>query len=229
MAKTIIIPDIHNNYTKAEAMIDREKPDQIVFLGDFFDNIGNTLEDTSNTAQWLKDSLEKPDRVHIIGNHDLSYMSDNDSIKCSGYNELKHSIIKSTKIDWRKLVFHYWLDDWLCTHAGLTRDYYIEYKQKDQSVKDFLVQQSSEAMENISDGYDHRLFNASMSRGGSSKVSGILWCDYDEFVDIPGVKQIFGHTNRRHIRYSNYHICIDTGLKHYGVYQNREMKVKWLR
>lgn len=32
------------------------------------------------------------------------------------------------------------------------------------------------------------------TRGGSNDVGCPLWCDYDEFGDIPGINQIFGHT-----------------------------------
>jgi len=32
-------------------------------------------------------------------------------------------------------------------------------------------------------------------------VGGPLWCDYDEFVDIPSTNQIFGHTPNLVVRY----------------------------
>ena len=68
------------------------------------------------------------------------------------------------------------------------------------------------------------------SRGGSNVVGGPLWCDYNEFVDIPGINQIFGHTPNytvRHRKTKNFeHYCIDTRLNHYTIYQNDVMLVK---
>ncbi len=56
------------------------------------------------------------------------------------------------------------------------------------------------------------------------------WCGYDEFVDIPGINQIFGHTPNHVVRHrktnSSEHYCIDTKLAHYTVYQNDEMSIK---
>ena len=49
--------------------------------------------------------------------------------------------------------------------------------------------------------------------------AGIVWCDYTEFEDIPNVKQIFGHT-RGNIRQTDNHICIDTELDYYAVYDS---------
>jgi len=42
---------------------------------------------------------------------------------------------------------------------------------------------------------DSPLHNIGWARGGRSRAGGIFWCDFnDEFIPIPGVNQIFGHT-----------------------------------
>ena len=61
------------------------------------------------------------------------------------------------------------------------------------------------------------MYNCSNFRGGIDAHSGIVWCDYDEFVDIPNVKQIFGHT-RGELRQTENHICLDTALQNYAIY-----------
>ena len=48
-AKTIIIPDIHNDYFTAEKIIKKENPDKIIFLGDYFDDFDDTVKDSENT------------------------------------------------------------------------------------------------------------------------------------------------------------------------------------
>ncbi len=70
--KLIIIPDLHNDYFTAEKIIKKENRDKVLFLGDYFDDFYDTLEDADNTAKWLTKSLQQKNRVHLIGNHDLS-------------------------------------------------------------------------------------------------------------------------------------------------------------
>ena len=128
MTTTMIVPDIHNRVRLAEELIAKENPDNIVFLGDYFDDYGDTLEDATNTALWLKESLTKPNRVHLLGNHDLSYL--NPTFACSGFSEGKLYAISKTKVDLSKLKTHHWLDKkWLCTHAGLSDPFWEDLTQ----------------------------------------------------------------------------------------------------
>jgi len=211
--KILVIPDIHNKWFQAEEIINKEKPEKVIFLGDYFDDFDDTLEITEQTAEWLKKSLTNPDRIHLLGNHDLSYL--NPEYRCAGYSESKLFVIKKVGVDLSKLQHYCWVGDWLCTHAGLTREFMSSYNHKNISIHEFL----DDMIEYNKD----RLYNCSCYRGGGDAHSGIVWCDYDEFVDIPNVKQIFGHTNGE-LRQTENHICIDTWLKYYGVYED-ELKI----
>src|SRR3990167_9857683 len=114
--KTVIIPDIHTKFFEAENIIDFEQPDKIVFLGDYFDAFDDSLEKTQQVTLWLKESMEKENRVHLLGNHDLSYMG-NPDFRCSGFSEGKLYVIKKVDVDLTKLKLFYYVDGWLCTHA----------------------------------------------------------------------------------------------------------------
>ena len=140
MFKIIIIPDIHNDYLTAEKIIKKENPDRIVFLGDYFDDFHDIIQDAKNTAKWLKKSLQQENRIHLIGNHDLSYMADNPNLKCTGYRIEKHREIKKYHIDWNKLKIHCWIDDkWLCTHAGFSNDFFKQQcAKKSNSIQQVL-------------------------------------------------------------------------------------------
>ena len=140
MVKTLIIPDIHNDYLTAEKIILKENPDKIIFLGDYFDDFDDTVQDAINTAKWLKKSLKQENRIHLIGNHDLSYMTDNPNLKCMGYTVDKHTAIKKHSIDWNKLLMHYWIDEkWLCTHAGFSNDFLKQLRiKKSDSIQKVL-------------------------------------------------------------------------------------------
>lgn len=237
--RTLIIPDIHNKYPIAESVIDKEKHDQVLFLGDYFDSYYDGIEDADNTAAWLSRSLNEKNRIHLIGNHDISYMTDNPKLKCSGYTKEKHLIIRNHKIDWKKLQLYYWLDEstkdkdqWLCTHAGLSYKFYVEITKS--SPPSDVMEFAETDLKNIDEtNYNHRFFQAGKARRGSARVGGILWCDYyEEFEPIPDLKQIFGHTpleSPSHLTIKDIgseHICLDTGLNHYAIYDNGKMVIK---
>ena len=220
--KILIIPDIHNKYTLAECIIDKEDTDRIVFLGDYFDDWYDTPEIAYNTALWLKTSLNDPKRTHLIGNHDLSYITNGDK-SCPGWNGAKQMFINKVGINWKLLRYFTYIDQWLCTHAGLSNDFFNAYNNLGLSPNMFIHKFE------INPDIKFRLYMCSPSRGGRDSHSGILWCDYDEFIDIPNVKQIFGHTCgciRRVIGKDSEHICLDTALHDYAIYDGNNMIIK---
>ncbi len=222
--KIVIIPDIHTNYVDAEIIIETEKPDQTVFLGDYFDSFTETDESVDQTARWLADSLQKKDRVHLIGNHDLSYMTKLLHLKSSGFTEYKQHIIDRHHIPWGKLQPYCYVYDWLCTHAGVSKQFFKYYATR--NLYGFMTETIKDLVNINNSTHHHKFFQVGKSRGGTSEHGGILWCDYAEFTDIPGQKQIFGHTSADHVRQTENHICLDTGLHHYAVYENNKMTVK---
>ena len=220
----MIIPDIHMNYLDAELIISSEHPDKVVFLGDYFDSFGDTLELAEQTAHWLSHSIRDKNRVHLVGNHDLGYMTDLLHLKSAGFTEYKKHAIDMHQIAWDKMRLYYFLDDWLCTHAGVSRQFFEKYGKK--NLVEFMRQSGEDIKHINSAGYQHRFLQCGRSRGGQHEHGGILWCDYDEFEDIAGQKQIFGHTRDANVRQTSNHICIDTGLSHYAVYQDNKMNIK---
>lgn len=194
--KTLIIPDIHNCIDKVDKIIAHEVADRIVFLGDYFDDFGDDYQTALQTAHWLAASLEQPNRIHLMGNHDIGYAIPHRSYKCSGYETGKdyaiNAVLKET--DWRKLKTHTWVDDYLCSHAGVHSFYYQKYGEN-KPFNQWLDEICHEAMENA---YANKpalpILRAGTSRGGSEVHGGIMWCDRTEFVGIDGVNQIFGHT-----------------------------------
>jgi len=231
--KLVIIPDVHNDYQAAESIISKEKPDRTVFLGDYFDDFHDTLADAGSTAKWLAGSLEQGNRTHLIGNHDIGYMTDNPELKCTGYRQDKHEVIRKHGIAWNKLLPFCWINggDWLCTHAGLTKEFYEQQASGKNSAAQQVLELAANDLQGIDDaGRPHAFFEAGFLRGGANPVGGITWCDYDEFVDIPGIKQIFGHTRGDTVRHrktnDSEHYCIDTGLGHYAVYKNSMMRIR---
>lgn len=236
--RTLIIPDIHNKIDVADKIIHNvgSSVEHIIFLGDYFDSFDETPESIYDTAAWLSDSLKKDGRTHLIGNHDLNYMTPNKNLKCSGFSQDKYDIISGHNIPWERLQMFCWLgedlkdrDDkrWLCTHAGLSNGFYTEMIKENGALSvQEMMEMSLADYENMHDeSYNTRFFQVGEIRGGSAKVGGTAWCDYEEFTDIPGTRQIFGHTRgddirRHHGEHGAEHICLDTMLNHYAVYEH---------
>jgi hypothetical protein len=209
MSKTLILPDIHLRHQKAEKIVAFEKPDQIIFLGDYLDDFNDTIEMTKETAGWLHWSVNQKNRIHLCGNHDLHYwFKDNAATRCSGYDHFKSVAINDivSKKDWEKLKFFHILDNrWLLSHAGVHPSWIDPVKFKANTIIESSLDEIGKRLE-----FDtveaKRAFYANgmhwfnmpgFSRSRSPYHGGITWCDWDdEFQPIRGIHQIVGHTPR---------------------------------
>jgi predicted phosphodiesterase len=216
--KTLIIPDIHLAHERAEKIISLVKPDEIILLGDYFDQFDDTPEMVCDTAEWFQWSVNQPNRVHLCGNHDIHYWFQNNSDqRCSGYEQYKsiiiNDIVKSK--DWNKLKFFHVLDDWILSHGGV-HPYWIDpvkFRNDEEVVitKDQLVSKlerdSKECIHLLNKNIFKNNYNwicvAGWCRSRSPFVGGLIWLDFNqEFHPIRGIHQIVGHTpDRNHIRW----------------------------
>ena len=224
--KILIIPDIHNRITVVERILQHEKPDRVVWTGDWFDNFHDGPDDAAATAKYLARRIdENPNDVFCWGNHDLAYGFPNGVTMCTGYTEDKDDAARQHMHlrHWDRFVFHHWEGKWLCSHAGLTKG---NFKGDNASIKEWLAYHEGKAQENCRRGKRHWITDAGVVRGGPSSTGGLIWCDATEFRPIENVSQIFGHTpQKRPWKYdtkrrtgdtpNSENYCIDTHLQHY--------------
>lgn len=95
-----IIADIHHKINKAQNIISILEKDQniqnVILLGDYFDDFNDTPEKAKETATWLKESLSFPKRIHLFGNHDLAYFYPyHPHLKCPGWTMEKQKQINN--------------------------------------------------------------------------------------------------------------------------------------
>ena len=203
---SLIIPDLHHRWHQAEKIISSVGADEVIFLGDYFDDFDDTAEMVSDTCEWLKDSVNKPNRIHLFGNHDVGYAFSYATFKCSGYEQWKKFITQDmlTNKTWDKLQWYHVLDNrWLLTHAGLhklnvpnpvlalsnDREKFLK------AITDHLDVSIIEGFKAAANNVPHWIFNAGRARWGQQRVGGITWCDYErEFLPVAGLNQIVGHT-----------------------------------
>jgi hypothetical protein len=249
--KTIIIPDIHNRFDFVELALSSPALlpyDNVVFLGDYFDDFDDTPEIAANSATWLKQSLHKPNRIHLWGTHDLWYrFPDNHFIMASGNTEEKANAINHvlTNKDWNLIRPYYYNQDFLVTHAGVHNhliDYYvINNKQvfdkyivdnnlqlSTQETIDLIIKPATdEALIDANDIISNNWFEAGFARWGMYKVGGITWLDWQkEFQPISGLNQIVGHSElllpEQKSTYNSKNYCLDTKSEHIGILENGE-------
>lgn len=245
--KTIIIPDIHHRVYWIEDFLSLLVYDYVIFLGDYFDDFFDTLEDALKTAIWLKESLYKPGRIHLLGNHDLWYRFPyNKNLTTTGNTYEKESIIRAilNEDDWKLLRLYYYEQNYILSHAGIHINLINEYiannidtfdKDITDNIATFYIDKvirpaCEDALEDAKDGLKNSWLSAGIVRGGTQEVGGITWLDWVyEFQPISNLNQIVGHTLLesigKKITKDSKNYCIDTNNEYIGMLENGEFKI----
>lgn len=197
MNRLIVIGDIHTHYSKVERIISKfYKTHKFIFVGDYFDQFGDTPELNASTAFWLKTQMEeRPDWVYLKGNHDEIY-DPRTSCKCSGFSSQKKIAINEvlTIDDWDKLKYFHYENGWWFSHAGITK-YWFTHPIKEGICIENMQRIIDDAVISQRIGkYDNAIWASSYSRGGNHLVGSILWEDWRDLQLISNLKQVVGHT-----------------------------------
>lgn len=219
MSNLLVIGDIHNKVALAEHYISKFPNTPVIFTGDYFDDFGDDITDAAHTAEWLKESLSKPDRIHLIGNHDWPYLV-NGKVFCPGWTPEKNKAVNEilTSDDWAKLKYFHYEKNYYFSHAGITMEWFGQlYKDITPSHVEEIINQS---VSNFWGGLDYSpIWAADRWRGGQNTKGGILWCDWRALEHIPGINQIVGHTPAKRIisihdeSVNSIHLNVDCFLK----------------
>lgn len=83
--KIVVLGDIHGK-TVWKDIIAKERPDQVIFLGDYVSTHEDVSDDdqVANLKEILKYKDEHPETILLRGNHDMQHL-DYDWAECSGY------------------------------------------------------------------------------------------------------------------------------------------------
>lgn len=233
----LIIPDIHNEVQKADRIIASEKWDRVIFLGDFFDNFGDTANDALKTAYWLKHNLQNKDYIFLNGNHCLPYRyPQNKRASCSGFTMAKYRAVSGvlTPEDWNKMSFFYPIKEgnWLISHAGL-HEYYQPPEIKDfESLILWLEKEQIAAFRALRNNEIHWFYKAGFDRGGEYTYGGLTWaCAMTFFNKSDFFQQLVGHSHvqgerRKRDGENTYFLDSLPHLSYYAIIEDGKIEIK---
>lgn len=191
---TLVVGDIHNRIEKVDAILEqfRERHRSVVFVGDYFDSYDDCAYDARRTARWLYESVQAPNRIHLLGNHDVSYLyPGHPQCRCPGWTPSKARVIAEELASVPRDTFRLatTVGPWLVSHAGFSRQLADGWAAENALIEAGVAQVCLGRLAR------YALLNGDVNRGGMDSVSGILWTDFGKtFEPVPGINQIVGHT-----------------------------------
>lgn len=145
--KTVIIGDIHGRPIWKD-IIEKENPDRVVFLGDYFDSFEiPRIFQINNFENIINFKIDNPqiEIILLIGNHDFHYFPEIGDQNMTGFQGHIVSIQIKNSINEHRghLQMAYQFDDVVCTHAGISevwlKEMYWEGEPIVEYVNDFWV------------------------------------------------------------------------------------------
>ena len=197
--KRIVIGDPHGRWGLVKQIYDKENPDEVIILGDYFDSfkidVYTQRDGYENIVNLRKEHLKmhKGRFVMLIGNHDMHYMDENFG-RCSGWNPLSASVAEYPLCrDWDKeilqMIFVDEINKTIYSHAGVSMNWFTKWCM---SLGDINTLDIPAFRFTYRDGGDEY---------GSSTYSSPLWIRPEGlkksmYVDKDGIvwSQVFGHT-----------------------------------
>lgn len=204
--RTLVIPDVHNKIQWAEDVIHFEERDggiidEVVFLGDYFDAFGDSVFDMAATADWLVGSVKDKRRVHLLGNHDASYL--HYQLRCSGHSHGKQVYMDSRpEVTDLLLSFRteHKVGPWLLSHAGVG-ERFAAWRRANPLGRLIDIKGRHDGTNKVRKPEVGRVTPVgwiSVAATGNNAYSGPLWHRPWEAVNgrdkYAAVPQVFGHT-----------------------------------
>lgn len=202
---SIVIGDLHGR-SVWEEIPDLLTYDQIIFIGDYFDAKEDISEEMQITNFFKILELRKnyPDKVVLlVGNHDYHYFSFSNS-QFSGFSKKIYDFISEifdTEYQDGILEAAFLLDNFLITHAGVTKTWFAEH------IADPLELNPSQVEEAISlkwrthpQSFDFES-RAGASPDGDDVFQSPFWVRPNSIIrdGIEGCIQVMGHTQMKKI------------------------------
>ena len=188
--KIIVLGDIHGR-SVWKKIIDKERPDQMIFLGDYVSTHEDITEDeqVTNLKEILKFKDEHPETIMLRGNHDMQHLG-YDWAQCSGYYKRVEELMADLKEEFlAKTQWIHVVGNTVFSHAGISTKWLNHY----------LI-----TLYDINELEPSGLFGFSLLDSwdiyGTSPFQPPTWIRPLTLVDvmIPDYDQVVGHTEVEH-------------------------------
>lgn len=206
----LIVPDIHHHTENAEYWLKVQKFDRAIFLGDYFDDHDDNANDARKTALWLRDRMDATEDVFLLGNHDAAYLFPHcEELYCPGFTKAKSQAIRETLLPkhWHRFKLAHEEQGWLLSHAGFHPAWI------DAPTVPKILQRCETAMALAASGKVDPILAYGETPGGVQRFGGPLWMAWENFLPIPGINQVVGHSTGECVREQNTdrsrNVCID--------------------
>lgn len=194
--KTFVWSDVHNRVGRLKTVLGNLKGDfdKRIFLGDWFDNFGDTPEHALRTAETLVELMQDPKNVFIEGNHDTAYRYRNLSSMCSGFTVEKSRAVNQIMgfNEWNRFKLFEEHDGFVFSHAGIGQDAFSHPIHG--ITMEEVAKRCQEGQDAIRSNIDHPVYFAGRANGGREPYSGITWLRWGDLKPLAGINQIVGHT-----------------------------------
>lgn len=186
--KYVFVGDIHGKSNLVEDALSKEG--KKIFVGDFIDSFDKSIAEHRKCFELVLAAIKASEAEAIFGNHELSYLQSHQH-RCSGFSAARRDLMQEFGDDvWELFKPYIFLQpNFLVSHAGLTNQLWEKYR--------LSLEKLPETLENWWPDLSSPMHQIGYYRGGMCNVGGMFWCDFNvEFKPVPGLKQVFGHTQR---------------------------------
>ncbi len=213
-----IIGDIHGRSVWKE-LVDENLVN--VFVGDFFDpyTYDITFEECRYNFMEIVDyKRQHPETVLLWGNHELHYLLQGELDETYSRFDYLHSEAIQKILEWNRGYFSgvaYSVgDEYLVTHAGVSRYWYMRWIEKYEGQSPDYVAEQLNNLWNINPRAFSVHDNKRYPYDDDGSTQSPLWMRPEELAkfnlfDGTGFRQVYGHTQCDRIEECNGLICVD--------------------
>lgn len=195
MSQIVVLGDIHGRPIWKD-IIEKESPEQVIFLGDYVSTHENYTEQeqVDNFEEIIEYKRNHPNTIMLRGNHDLQHLGYHWA-QCSGYFPKVAKLMK----EWKQTYLDntqwlYIIDNTVFSHAGISKVWLREEMGIDpDNLTNDILNDINKLEPSEKFGFTSR---DRWDIYGESPYQPLTWIRPNTLVDvmIPGYNQVVGHT-----------------------------------
>jgi hypothetical protein len=210
MDRTIVLDDPHGS-SFWKYVINNEKCNRLLFLGDYWDSLYIPFTDQANNFRDIVEFKKNGgiETILLIGNHDHHYFPDIGDTGTSGYQRDNAPTIGSLLEENRELFqMAYAMDNFLFTHAGVGSGWIDMIKEAMDEMRDHKLNTAQDYADFVNKVWKlapkQFIFNG-WHPAGDNVGQTPIWIRPDSLIQDSkklqkqGIKQVVGHTQMRRI------------------------------